>query len=36
MTALLTGRSERSRALDWIQIGAVAGPIMTLPSVALS
>ena len=33
--ALLTARSDRSRALDWIQIGAMAGPTMELPSVAL-
>jgi NADPH:quinone reductase-like Zn-dependent oxidoreductase len=35
MMALLTGRANRSRALDWIQIGAVAGPTMELPSAAL-
>ena len=28
-------RTDRSRALDWIQIGAVAGPTIELPSVAL-
>jgi NADPH:quinone reductase-like Zn-dependent oxidoreductase len=33
--ALLTARSDRSRSLDWIQIGAVAGPKLELPSVAL-
>jgi len=33
--ALLMARSDRSRALDWIQIGAVAGPTIELPSVAL-
>ncbi len=33
--ALLTARSDRSRALDWIQIGAMAGPAIELPSVAL-
>jgi NADPH:quinone reductase-like Zn-dependent oxidoreductase len=33
--ALLQARSDRSRALDWIQIGAVAGPTIELPSVAL-
>ena len=33
--ALLTARSDRSRELNWIQIGAVAGPILDLPSVAL-
>jgi NADPH:quinone reductase-like Zn-dependent oxidoreductase len=35
LTALLTARSDRSRALDWIQIGAIAGPTIELPSVAL-
>jgi NADPH:quinone reductase-like Zn-dependent oxidoreductase len=35
LTALLTARSDRSRALDWIQIGAIAGPTIQLPSVAL-
>ena len=33
--ALLTHRRDRSRALDWIQIGAVAGPDIELPSAAL-
>jgi NADPH:quinone reductase-like Zn-dependent oxidoreductase len=33
--ALLTARSDRSRALDWIQIGSVAGPTIELPSAAL-
>jgi len=33
--ALLTQRSDRSRALDWIQIGSMAGPTIELPSVAL-
>ena len=33
--ALLTARSDRSRALNWIQIGALAGPTIELPSVAL-
>ena len=33
--ALLTARADRSRALDWIQIGATAGPTIELPSVAL-
>jgi NADPH:quinone reductase-like Zn-dependent oxidoreductase len=35
MMALVTARSDRSRALDWIQIGAVAGPTLDLASVAL-
>jgi NADPH:quinone reductase-like Zn-dependent oxidoreductase len=35
MIALLTGRVDRSRALDWVQIGAVAGPTLELPSVVL-
>jgi NADPH:quinone reductase-like Zn-dependent oxidoreductase len=33
--ALLTARSDRSKALDWLQIGAMAGPTLDLPSVAL-
>ena len=33
--ALLKARTDRSRALDWIQVGAVAGPTIELPSVAL-
>jgi NADPH:quinone reductase-like Zn-dependent oxidoreductase len=33
--ALLTARSDRSRAISWIQIGSVAGPTIELPSVAL-
>jgi NADPH:quinone reductase-like Zn-dependent oxidoreductase len=33
--ALLTARSDRSRALNWIQIGAMAGATLELPSVAL-
>jgi hypothetical protein len=33
--ALLRKRSDRSRALNWIQIGSVAGPTIELPSVAL-
>jgi NADPH:quinone reductase-like Zn-dependent oxidoreductase len=33
--ALLTHRHDRSRALDWIQIGSVAGQEITLPSAAL-
>ena len=32
---LLKARADRSRALDWIQIGAIAGPTIELPSVAL-
>jgi NADPH:quinone reductase-like Zn-dependent oxidoreductase len=35
IVALLTARPDRSRALNWIQIGAVAGPTLELPSVAL-
>ena len=35
ITALLTARSDRSRRLDWIQIGSVAGPTIELPSAAL-
>ena len=33
--ALLTARSDRSREMNWIQIGAVAGPAIELPSAAL-
>jgi NADPH:quinone reductase-like Zn-dependent oxidoreductase len=33
--ALLTARSDRSRAMNWIQIGAMAGPTLELPSAAL-
>lgn len=32
---LLTGREDRSRLISWIQIGAVAGPHINLPSSAL-
>ena len=35
IVALLTARSDRSRSLDWIQIGAITGPTIELPSVAL-
>ncbi len=35
MMAILQARADRSRALDWIQIGAMAGPTLELPSVAL-
>ncbi|WP_282936045.1 zinc-binding alcohol dehydrogenase family protein [Paenibacillus sp. RC67] len=35
MLPLLTQRSDRSRALTWIQIGSVAGPTAAVPSVAL-
>jgi NADPH:quinone reductase-like Zn-dependent oxidoreductase len=33
--ALLEARADRSRALDWVQIGSMAGPTIGLPSVAL-
>jgi NADPH:quinone reductase-like Zn-dependent oxidoreductase len=35
ITALLTARSDRSREMNWIQIGSVAGPALELPSAAL-
>jgi NADPH:quinone reductase-like Zn-dependent oxidoreductase len=35
IAAILTARSDRSRTLNWIQIGAVAGPTIELPSAAL-
>src|SRR2546429_68686 len=33
--ALLNSRADRSRAMNWIQSGAMAGPTIELPSVAL-
>jgi NADPH:quinone reductase-like Zn-dependent oxidoreductase len=33
--AIVRARTERSRALRWVQIGAVAGPEIALPSAAL-
>jgi NADPH:quinone reductase-like Zn-dependent oxidoreductase len=33
--ALVTARADRSRLLDWIQIGSIAGPTTELPSTAL-
>jgi NADPH:quinone reductase-like Zn-dependent oxidoreductase len=33
--ALLRSRADRGRALNWIQIGSMAGPTIELPSVAL-
>jgi NADPH:quinone reductase-like Zn-dependent oxidoreductase len=35
ITALLTQRTDRSQEMNWIQIGAIAGPTIELPSVAL-
>ena len=35
MMALLEARADRSRAMDWVQIGAMAGPTIELPSVVL-
>src|SRR3954451_20908171 len=35
MMAILRARPDLSRALDWIQIGSMAGPTIELPSVAL-
>jgi NADPH:quinone reductase-like Zn-dependent oxidoreductase len=35
MMAILKGRADRSRLLDWIQIGSIAGATTSLPSVAL-
>ena len=32
---LLMGREDRSRLLSWVQIGAIAGPDIALPSAAL-
>ena len=35
MAAIVTRRHDRGRPLDWIQIGSVAGPDITLPSALL-
>jgi NADPH:quinone reductase-like Zn-dependent oxidoreductase len=35
MRGIVTRRPDRSRPLDWIQIGSVAGPDLALPSAAL-
>ena len=35
MTALLRARADRGRLLSWVQIGAVAGPELNLPSATL-
>lgn len=35
LLALLTKRSDRARVMNWIHIGAMAGPTIELPSVAL-
>jgi NADPH:quinone reductase-like Zn-dependent oxidoreductase len=34
VTALLTARTDRGRAMTWLQVGSVAGPTAALPSVA--
>jgi NADPH:quinone reductase-like Zn-dependent oxidoreductase len=35
MQALAKARRDRSRALDWVQIGAITGPTLDLPSEVL-
>jgi NADPH:quinone reductase-like Zn-dependent oxidoreductase len=35
ISGLLSARGDRSRELNWIQIGAITGPAIELPSVAL-
>ncbi len=35
MTSLVRAQADRSRVLDWIQIGAITGPTIELPSVVL-
>ena len=35
MTAIITGRADRSQPLTWIQIGSVAGATAPIPSAAL-
>jgi hypothetical protein len=32
---LLTGREDRTRLISWVQIGAIAGATISLPSAAL-
>jgi hypothetical protein len=32
---LLTGRDDRARLISWVQIGAIAGASISLPSAAL-
>ena len=34
VTALLTARTDRGRAMTWLQLGSTAGPTAALPSVA--
>jgi NADPH:quinone reductase-like Zn-dependent oxidoreductase len=35
MMAILTARRDRARPIDWVQIGSMAGPTISLPSMAL-
>jgi hypothetical protein len=35
MAALVTARTNPAKALHWIQIGAITGPDLALPSAAL-
>jgi NADPH:quinone reductase-like Zn-dependent oxidoreductase len=35
MAKIVTGRSDRSRPLTWVEIGSVAGPTAAIPSAAL-
>jgi hypothetical protein len=35
MVAVVSGRTDRSRPLTWIEIGSVAGPTAAIPSAAL-
>jgi NADPH:quinone reductase-like Zn-dependent oxidoreductase len=35
LVSLVTARADRGAPLSWIQVGSVAGPTMSLPSVAL-
>ncbi|AZG47883.1 quinone oxidoreductase family protein [Gordonia insulae] len=35
LVPMLTARSDRSRGLDWVQVGSMAGPTIELPSAAL-
>jgi len=35
MLSLLTARADRGAPIHWVQVGSVAGPAISLPSVAL-
>jgi NADPH:quinone reductase-like Zn-dependent oxidoreductase len=35
LAPVITGRTDAAKSLDWVQIGSVAGPTISLPSAAL-